>query len=334
MKYILGIETSCDETAAALVSEDLKIYRNEISSQIHKHQEYGGVVPEIASRLHVANIYRVLELVLKDVAWENIAAIAVTYGPGLLGSLMIGITQAKMLSLLKSKPLIAINHMEGHIWANFLVHPRNYPFITLIVSGGHTEIVLVSAYGKYQLLAKTLDDAAGEAFDKVARLLELGYPGGPIIDSLARQGDHSRIVFPKANLRDGSDNFSFSGLKTAVINYYRKNPQVEKKDIAAAFQKAVIDTLVEKTFKLAAEHQIQNIFLSGGVSANSGLRAEFTARASITGKTALFPPMNLCTDNAAMIAAAAWEKYHNKDISSLSLKADPGSRLITIPAKN
>jgi len=327
MKYILAIETSCDETAAAIVSKEQKLIASEISSQIDKHREYGGVVPEVASRMHVEDIFRVVDMATKDIRYEDIVAIAVTAGPGLLGSLMIGLTQAKMAALLYEKPLIAVNHMEGHIWANFLVHEKSYPFITLVVSGGHSMVVLVKEYGDYQILAETVDDAAGEAFDKVARVLNLGYPGGPIIDKVSRDGDAQAINFPKASLKDGSDNFSFSGIKTAVINYYRKTPEANVVDIAASFQKAVVDTLVEKTVKLTAKHQVQKVFLSGGVAANSFLRESISNAAKDNNFEIFYPPLFLCTDNAAMIGAAAWEKYQNKDFSDLNLKANPSLRL-------
>jgi len=304
----------------------MQIVSNEVSSQICKHQEFGGVVPEVASRLHVENIYRVVDYAMKDISWDDIVAIAVTQGPGLLGSLMIGITQAKMLAMLKKKQLIGVNHMEGHIWANFLVHKKEYPFLTLVVSGGHTEIVLVKGYGDLEVLAHTLDDAAGEAFDKVARVLELGYPGGPIIDKISNDGDKDAIAFPRANIKDGSDNFSFSGIKTAVINYFRKNPDTNKKDIAASFQWAVVDTLVEKSIKLAKKHNISNIFLSGGVSANSHLRSEIKRRALEEGLNVFYPPLTLCTDNAAMIGAAAWERFNLNKYSELNIKASPSLR--------
>lgn len=327
MKYILAIETSCDETAAAIISEEQKVVASEISSQIHKHQEYGGVVPEVASRMHVENIYRVIDLVTSQVSYDDIVAIAVTAGPGLLGSLMIGLTQAKMMALLYEKPLISINHMEGHIWANFLVHPKSYPFLTLVVSGGHTMIVRVDDYASYQILAETVDDAAGEAFDKVARVLNLGYPGGPIIDRIAKEGNDQAVDFPRAILKDGSDNFSFSGIKTAVINYVRKHPEADIADVAASFQRAVVSSLVEKTVKLVEKTGIDNVFLSGGVAANSCLRDSFQEIAQGKGFTINYPPLVLCTDNAAMIGAAAWEKYHNSDFASLELKADPSLRL-------
>ena len=327
MKMILAIETSCDETAAALIGEDLSVISNEVASQIATHKEFGGVVPEVASRLHVENIYRVIDIVMEGHSWAEVEAIAVTYGPGLLGALMIGLTQAKMLALLQQKPLLAVNHMEGHIWANFLVHEKKYPFITLIVSGGHSQVVLVKEFGDYEILSKTVDDAAGEAFDKVARVIGLGYPGGPIIDKKAKEGNPKAILFPRAVLKDGSDNFSFSGIKTAVIDYCRKNPDFQVADVSASFQQAVVDTLVSKTIKLSLAKGVKDIYLAGGVAANSCLRKDFEEKASENGLNLFYPPLEFCTDNGAMIGAVAWEQFRAKQFASLDIKASPSLKM-------
>ena len=347
MQKILAIETSCDETAAAVVDTAGQIHSSIVSSQIDTHKDYGGVIPEIASRMHVEAVNIVIEKALTEAQTDikEISAIAVTQGPGLLGALMIGIQAGKTLSYLHKIPLIGINHMEGHIMANFLApipipNPStegrekkrleiNYPFICLVVSGGHTQIVIAKGAGDYHTIGRTIDDAAGEAYDKVARLLQLGYPGGPIIDKLAQTGDENKIKFGQAKIKaEGSEfDFSFSGLKTAVINYYRKHPDTRAEDICASFQKTVVDTLVEKTIAAAEKHNIFAIYLAGGVSANSALRAAFNTAGQEKNFKIGYPQLKLCTDNAAMIGGVAIHKLLNKEFNSLDMKALPNLRL-------
>lgn len=349
MQKILAIETSCDETAAAIIGTDDTIFSNIVASQIETHKDFGGVIPEIASRMHVEVINLVIEKALAkaEVTMPELAAIAVTEGPGLLGALLIGIQTGKTLSYIYQKPLIAINHMEGHIMANFLKTkpPHNlppeergqssagleitFPFLCLVVSGGHTQIVISKAAGHYETIGRTIDDAAGEAYDKVARLLQLGYPGGPIIDKLAKIGDENKISFGQAKIKAaGSEfDFSFSGLKTAVINYYRKHPETAKEDICASFQKSVIDTLTEKTFAAAKQYQIKTLYLAGGVSANSALRQSVENIGNKNGIKTGYPPIALCTDNAAMIGAAAVLKLQKQEFASLNLRAIPNLKL-------
>ncbi len=330
MAYILAIETSCDETAAAVVDTDGKLWSNIIASQIDTHKDYGGVIPEIAARMHVEAINFTIEQALNTAqkTMKDIAVIAVTYGPGLLGALLIGLQAAKALAYLHKLPLIAVNHMEGHIFANFLNKGKfeiKYPYLCLIVSGGHTQIVIVKKENEYETVGRTLDDAAGEAYDKVARLLQLGYPGGPAVDKLAQQGDPTKINFGKINIRDKNNElaFSFSGLKTAVVNYCRKNPEASKADICASFQQAVISELVGKTVAAVQKYNITDVYLAGGVSANLSLRKAFETTASEKGFQLSIPPLNLCTDNAAMIGGAAIPKLLNKQFSELTITGQP-----------
>lgn len=327
MTRILAIETSCDETAAAVIEDGRRILSNVVASQIDLHAQYGGVFPEMASRAHVETIVPVINEAMKTahVGWDDLDAVAVTYGPGLAGSLLVGVNTAKGIALGRGLPLIGVNHIEGHIYAHWLethaegaANPDDLTFslLVLVVSGGHTELVLMRDHGQYQRLGATLDDAAGEAFDKVGRLLGLPYPGGPAIESAARQGDPTRFNFPRAWL-EGSDNFSFSGLKTAVLRVVQKygDPQTDGRPphglpvphLAAAFQQAVVDVLAEKTAQAAAVHGATAILLSGGVSANQALRAEVRARAG--GIPVYYPPALFCTDNAAMIGAAAYHLF-------------------------
>lgn len=339
MKYILAIETSCDETAAAVVRTDGLVLSNIISSQIDTHKDYGGVIPEIASRMHVEAINIVIEQALQKANKEikEMSAIAVTYGPGLLGCLMIGIQAAKTLSYLYDIPLIAVNHMKGHIAGNFIhedeskIHQAQYPLLCLVVSGGHSQIVIAEKENHYHTIGRTIDDAAGEAYDKVARLLELGYPGGPIIDKLSEKGDENKIEFTKAVFKDKDPEnefgFSFSGLKTAVINYYRKHPDEKKEDVAASFQKTVVDTLVEKTIAAAKKHKINNIYMAGGVSANKSLRKNLENACKENGFNFSCPDFKYCTDNGAIIGGAAIDKLKRKDFAKLDLKAEPGLKL-------
>ncbi len=325
--YILGIETSCDETAAAVVKNGREVLSNIISSQIDIHEKFGGVVPEIASRNHVEAISHVVEKALVEAKMElkDIDAIACTYGPGLVGALLVGVSYAKALSYAAKKPLIAVNHIEGHIAANYISHPElEPPFLCAVISGGHTHLVHVKSYDKFTILGKTRDDAIGEAFDKVARVIGLGYPGGPKIDKLAKQGT-ANIELPKTYF-DNLD-FSFSGIKTAVINLHHKNPEVNHADLAASFEKAVTEVLVQNTKKAAKQFDINVIALAGGVSANSYIREEFEKLGQEEKYKIYYPQPVLCTDNAAMIACSGYYEYMNGKTASLTLNAIPNLKI-------
>lgn len=330
MTLVLGIETSCDETAAAVVAAGKTILSNVVASQVALHAQYGGVFPELASREHVLNIIPVIEDALRQarVTFDNLAAIAVTYGPGLAGALLVGVNAAKAIAFARNLPLIGVNHLEGHLYSNWLdgAEEKEFPLIALIVSGGHSEIVLMRAHGAYELLGHTLDDAAGEAFDKVARLLGLGYPGGPAIQKAAEQGDPRAFKLPRAWLR-GTYDFSFSGLKTAVLHLvqsYEGKKRVPVADIAASFQLAVADVLVDKTCQAAEEFRAKQILLAGGVSANVQLRKTMLARAAVP---VSLPPIQLCVDNAAMIAAAAFRHFERGERSGWDLDVVPALKL-------
>ncbi len=329
MTRILAIETSCDETAVAVVADGTEVLSNVVSSQIDLHAVYGGVVPEVASRAHLERLEAVLGQAMEaaEVGPEDIDAVAATCGPGLIGALLIGVSAAKSLSLAWGVPYVGVNHMEGHLFATFLERPDlEVPLVVLLVSGGHTMIVEVTEPGRYRYLGSTIDDAAGEAFDKVARYLGLGYPGGPIIDRLAREGDPTAIRFPRAMADDGFD-FSFSGVKTAVVNYVRRHPDVANEDVAAGFQEAVVDVLVTKTMRAAASVGARTVCLGGGVAANSLLRERFAAAADELGIAHLVPDRAYCTDNAAMIAAAAHHRLAIDGPTGLDGGADPSLRL-------
>ncbi len=325
---ILGIETSCDETAAAIVEDGKKIISNVVASQINIHQKYGGVVPEIASRKHMEYIIPVIDKALDESGKKitDLSAIAVTYGPGLIGSLLVGLSVAKAMAYAQNIPLIGINHLEAHIYANLLEHNEiKPPFVCLIVSGGHTSLVYIRNFGEYKLLGQTKDDAAGEVFDKITKVLDLGYPGGPITERLAKEGEPSSIKFPRPLLNDGSYDFSFSGLKTAVIYYIKelkeKNKIIPVKDILSSFQQAVVDVLVEKTLRAVLEFKTKQIVLAGGVAANSSLRKEIKEKANLLNIKVFHPPTFLCTDNAAMVASAGYYKFKENKNSSLSIDA-------------
>ncbi|MFD1337044.1 tRNA (adenosine(37)-N6)-threonylcarbamoyltransferase complex transferase subunit TsaD [Oceanobacillus iheyensis] len=329
---ILGIETSCDETAASVVKNGREIMSNVVASQIESHKRFGGVVPEIASRHHVEQITLVLEQAITeaDVTWEDIDAIAVTEGPGLVGALLVGVNAAKALAFAKKKPLIGVHHIAGHIYANRLEHEFVFPMLALIVSGGHTELVLMKEHGDYELIGETRDDAAGEAYDKVARMLKLPYPGGPQIDRLAARGEET-IEFPRAWLEADSYDFSFSGLKSAVINKIHNAKQrdltLSAEDIAASFQASVVEVLTEKTYRAAKEYNVNQVIVAGGVAANTGLRKSLEKRFSGEDFPLYIPPIQLCTDNAAMIAAAGTISFEKGHRSLLDLNANPSLML-------
>ena len=330
---ILGVETSCDETAAAVVVRAQEVRSSVVASQIDQHARYGGVVPEIASRAHVEMLTPVIAqaLVESGFADDEIDAVAATSGPGLVGSLLVGVSAAKALALVWDVPFVAVNHLEGHLYASFLEEPDlDLPLVVLLVSGGHTMLVHMQDHGRYRLLGSTIDDAAGEAFDKVARFLGLGYPGGPLIDQLAKQGDPQAIAFPRG-LIDRDDerrhDFSFSGLKTAVVNHVRKHPDVATADVAASFQEAVVDVLVTKARRAAQEVGAKGLCLGGGVAANSALRDRFAQACAEDGIRAFVPSRAMCTDNAAMIAAAGWWRLQSDGPSPLDTGATPNLRL-------
>lgn len=326
---ILAIETSCDETSSAVVVNGRHVLSNVISSQIELHKKYGGVVPEIASRKHVELIIDVIDRAMKEAQTEfiGIDAIAVTYGPGLVGALLVGVSAAKAIALAHNKPLLAINHIEGHIAANFIQDTNlTPPFICLVVSGGHSHIVFVRDYDKFQVLGQTRDDAAGEAFDKVARALGLGYPGGPIVDEFAKQGNPKAIEFPRVYFNDDKKyDFSFSGIKTAVLNYLnimkQKSNEIKVEDVCASFQKAVVDVLVNNLIACAVSNGVDKIALAGGVAANSFLRDILSREAMKHNLNVFIPNPVLCTDNAAMIGSCAYYKYLKGDFSDIELNA-------------
>lgn len=331
---MLAIESSCDETAAAVVVNGRDVRSNIIASQIDVHKLYGGVVPEIASRKHIEKINQVIEEALTESGktLEDMDAICVTYGPGLVGALLVGVGTAKAISYAAGKPLIGVHHIEGHISANYIANPDlEPPFLCLVASGGHSHLVAVRDYGKYEILGKTRDDAAGEAFDKVARAIGLGYPGGPKIDRLAKEGNPDAIEFPRASIEGAPYDFSFSGVKSAVLNYINgckmKNISYSEADIAASFQCAVVDVLVSHTMLAAENLGIEKIAIAGGVACNSGLREGMEQACSEKGYRLFLPPPVLCTDNAAMIGAAGYYEYMNGVRHGLDLNAVPGLKL-------
>ena len=331
---ILAIESSCDETASAVVKNGREVLSNVISSQIALHTLYGGVVPEIASRKHIEKINEVIQEALDQagVKLSEIDAIGVTYGPGLVGALLVGVAEAKAISYAAGIPLVGVHHIEGHISANYIACKElEPPFICLVVSGGHTHLVVVRDYGKYEIIGKTRDDAAGEAFDKVARAIGLGYPGGPKIDRLAKEGNPDAIHFPRAKVEDAPYDFSFSGVKSAVLNYlngcHMKGEPMVEADVAASFQKAVCDVLVEHAVQAVKDYGIPKLALAGGVASNSALREAMKAACEKEGVSFYYPSPILCTDNAAMIGAAAYYEYINGVRSGLDLNAMPNLRL-------
>jgi N6-L-threonylcarbamoyladenine synthase len=332
---ILGVETSCDETAAAVLThtegKPLTVLSSVVSSQVDLHARYGGVVPEIASRAHVELLTPVLAqaLVEAGVTDADVGAVAATVGPGLVGSLLVGVSAAKALSLVWDVPFVGVNHLEAHLYASFIEEPDlELPLVVLLVSGGHTLLVAMDDHGRYRLLGSTIDDAAGEAFDKVARFLGLGYPGGPAIDRISMEGDADAIRFPRAMLDDGYD-FSFSGLKTAVVNHVRKHPDASTPDVAASFQKAVVDVLVAKARRAAREVGAKGLCLGGGVAANSLLRERFLDACEEEGMRGFLPSRPMCTDNAAMVAAAGWWTLERLGPTPLDAGASPNLLLPT-----
>ncbi len=331
---ILAIESSCDETAAAVVKNGREVLSNIISSQIALHTLYGGVVPEIASRKHIEKVNQVVEEALKEaeVTMDDITAIAVTYGPGLVGALLVGVSAAKAIAFATGKPLVGVHHIEGHISANYIENKElEPPFACLVVSGGHTHLVVVKDYGEYEILGKTRDDAAGEAFDKVARAIGLGYPGGPKIDKVAKEGNPEAISFPRAKVSDAVYDFSFSGLKSAVLNYLNscemKGIEVKQADVAASFQKSVVDVLVEHAMLAVKEYGFTKLAIAGGVASNSALRSAMQEACKKNGVTFYYPSPVLCTDNAAMIGAAGYYDYIKGIRSGYDLNAVPNLKL-------
>ncbi len=330
---ILGIETSCDETAAAVVVDGHDVMSSVVSSQVELHATFGGVVPEIASRAHVELLNPVIGKALLEARVDphDLAAVAATIGPGLVGSLLVGVSAAKALSLAWDVPFVGVNHLEAHLYAAFLEEPDlDLPVMVLLASGAHTMVVLMEAHGRYRVLGSTIDDAAGEAFDKVARFLGLGYPGGPAIDRLAKEGNPSAIRFPRG-LRERPYDFSFSGLKTSVVTHVRKHPELAVADVAASFQEAVVDVLVTKARRAAAETGARGMVLGGGVAANTQLRERVLRVCSEDGLRAFLPSRSMCTDNAAMVAAAGWWRLKADGPTPLDAAADPGLKLATTP---
>ena len=346
---ILGIETSCDETAASVVRGGREVLSNIISSQVDEHALYGGVVPEIASRKHIERIDRVIAMALEEAGTrlEDLAAIGVTYGPGLVGALLVGVAEAKAIAWAAGKPLVGVHHIEGHICANYIEHPDlEPPFLCEIISGGHTHLVIVRDYGEFEILGRTRDDAAGEAFDKVARAIGLGYPGGPKIDMAAREGDPQAISFPRSHVPEseaqgrtyargvqstGNYDFSFSGLKSAVLNYLNQcrmsNEEWSQADVAASFQAAAVDMLVDNAMRAAKDTGMKKFAIAGGVASNSALRSRFKEVCAERGISFCHPSPVYCTDNAAMIAVAAYHEYRNGRVSGWDLNAVPNLKL-------
>lgn len=331
---ILAVESSCDETAAAVVKNGRTVLSNVISSQIALHTLYGGVVPEIASRKHIEKINQVIEEALcqAGVGLADVDAVGVTYGPGLVGALLVGVAEAKAIAYAAKKPLVGVHHIEGHVSANYIENPDlEPPFLCLIVSGGHTHLVLVKEYGVYEVIGRTHDDAAGEAYDKVARAIGLGYPGGPKIDALAKEGNPAAIAFPRAHIEGAPFDFSFSGLKSAVLNYLNscemKGEEINRADVAASFQQAVVDVLTERAVAAAKEYHMESVALAGGVASNSALRKAMEDACGRNGLKFYRPSPVFCTDNAAMIGAAAYYEFRRGVRSGLDLNAVPNLKI-------
>ena len=326
--YTLGIESSCDETSVSVVKNGREVLSNVIHSQIDIHKRFGGVVPEIASRNHVEAISAVTKeaLEIAGISFSEIDVICPTYGPGLVGALLVGVAYAKALAFALNKPLVGVNHIQGHIAANYISHPElKPPFLCLVISGGHTHLIHIKDYTEFEILARTRDDAIGEAFDKVARVIGLSYPGGPKIDKLAKEGEPN-ISLPHTYFQDSLD-FSFSGIKTAILNLHHKNPDVNKADLCASFEKTAIDMLLTNTKKALKQLGVNKVALAGGVSANSFIREAFEKMGQEDNVQVFYPELKLCTDNAAMIASAGYFNYLNGNISDLSLNAIPNLKI-------
>ncbi len=331
---ILSIESSCDETAAAIVVDGREVKSNIIYSQIELHKLYGGVVPEIASRKHVEKVNQVIRAAIEEahVTWDDIDAVAVTYGPGLVGALLVGVSAAKAVAYAKKKPLVGVHHIEGHIAANYIEHPDlEPPFMCMVASGGHSHLVYVKDYTTFEIVGRTRDDAAGEAFDKVARAIGLGYPGGPKIDKLAKEGDKEAIHFPRAFMEDAPYDFSFSGLKSAVLNYLNgcemKHREINRADVAASFQQAVVDVLTDNSVRAAKAYGCKKLALAGGVASNSSLRENMQRVAAEQGLQFYYPSPIFCTDNAAMIGVAGYHNYMAGIRDGLDLNAIPNLKI-------
>ena len=332
--YILALESSCDETAASVVKNGREVLSNVISSQIALHTLYGGVVPEIASRKHIEKINQVIQAALDEanMTLDEMTAIAVTYGPGLVGALLVGVAEAKAIAYAAKKPLVGVHHIEGHVSANFIEHPDlEQPFVGLIVSGGHTHLVIVKDYGEFEIIGRTMDDAAGEAFDKVARAVGLGYPGGPKVDKAAKEGNPHAMEFPRAKVGGSAYDFSFSGMKSAVLNYINqsemKGETINVPDLAASFQNAVVEVLVSRAVAAAKEYGYDKLAIAGGVASNSALRAGMKEACEKEGIKFYYPSPIFCTDNAAMIGAAAYYEYINGARAGWDLNAVPNLKL-------
>jgi N6-L-threonylcarbamoyladenine synthase len=330
----LGVETSCDETAVAVLEDGFTVRSNLIAAQEHLHERFGGVVPEVAARAHVEALNPLLEQALAeaDARFEDLDTVACTVGPGLVGALLVGMAAAKTVALATGARFVGVNHLEGHIWANFLAHgPPEPPYVCLVVSGGHTMLVHMPEVHRYELLGQTLDDAAGEAFDKVARLLGLGFPGGPALDRLSREGDPAAVRFPRSMADSGDLDFSMSGLKTAVLRHVKQElaagRAIPAADLAASFQEAIVDVQVAKTIRAATERGIGTVLLGGGVVANTRLRERMTSDGEAAGLRVLYPPLELCTDNAALIACVGAARAAQGEATSLDIGADPNLRL-------
>jgi N6-L-threonylcarbamoyladenine synthase len=330
----LGVETSCDETAVAVLEDGFTVRSNLIAAQEHLHERFGGVVPEVAARAHVQALNPLLEQALAEAgaSFRDLDTVACTVGPGLVGALLVGMAAAKTVALAAGARFVGVNHLEGHIWANFLAHgPPEPPYVCLVVSGGHTMLVHMPEVHRYELLGQTLDDAAGEAFDKVARLLGLGFPGGPALDRLSREGDPAAVRFPRSMADSGDLDFSMSGLKTAVLRHVKQEQAagraIPAADLAASFQEAIVDVQVAKTIRAATERGIGTVLLGGGVVANTRLRERMTSDGEAAGLRVLYPPMALCTDNAAMIACVGAARAARGEATSLDIGADPNLRL-------
>lgn len=331
---ILSIESSCDETAAAIVVDGREVKSNIIYSQIELHKLYGGVVPEIASRKHVEKVNQVIRAAIEEahVTWDDIDAVAVTYGPGLVGALLVGVSAAKAVAYAKKKPLVGVHHIEGHIAANYIEHPDlEPPFMCMVASGGHSHLVYVKDYTTFEIVGRTRDDAAGEAFDKVARAIGLGYPGGPKIDKLAKEGNKEAIHFPRAFMEDAPYDFSFSGLKSAVLNYLNgcemKHQEINRADVAASFQQAVVDVLTDNSVRAAKAYGCKELALAGGVASNSALRENMQREAAKQGLQFYYPSPIFCTDNAAMIGVAGYHNYMAGIRDGLDLNAIPNLKI-------